>query len=186
MTTDTRPKWAVSKCRIGGRTVRVAGCAKGAGMIHPNMATMLAFVVTDASIAPRVLDRALRAVVAKTFNSISVDGDTSTNDTLLVLANGAAAARKITKSAGSDYANFVHALEEVCHALALAIVADGEGATRVLEIEVRGAPSDRAAMQVARTVSESSLVKTALSGADPNLGAHPCRSGRAGVPVPIP
>jgi glutamate N-acetyltransferase/amino-acid N-acetyltransferase len=182
MTTDTRPKWAVANCRIDGRTVRLAGCAKGAGMIHPNMATMLAFVVTDAAVAPRVLDRALRDVVGRTFNSISVDGDTSTNDTLLVLANGAAGARKITQAAGKSYASFLHALEEVCRALALAIVADGEGATRVLEIEVRGAPSDRAAMQVARTVSGSSLVKTALSGADPNWGRILAAAGRAGVP----
>src|SRR5713226_7507183 len=107
MTTDTRPKRAAASCRIGGRTVRVAGCAKGAGMIHPNMATMLSFVVTDAAVAPRVLDRALREVVARTFNCITVDGDSSTNDTLLVLANGASGAKKIMQASGAGYKKFV-------------------------------------------------------------------------------
>src|SRR6202140_2388211 len=182
MTTDTRPKRAAASCRIGGKTVRVAGCAKGAGMIHPNMATMLSFVVTDAAIAPRVLDRALREVVARTFNCITVDGDSSTNDTLLVLANGSSGARKITRANGSDYRKFVAALEKVCHALALGIVEDGEGATHVVEIEVRGAPSDRAATQVAQTIAGSALVKTALAGADPNWGRILAAAGRAGVP----
>jgi glutamate N-acetyltransferase/amino-acid N-acetyltransferase len=182
MTTDTRPKRATASCRIGGRTVRIAGCAKGAGMIHPNMATMLSFIVTDAAIAPRVLDRALREVVARTFNCISIDGDTSTNDTLLVLANGASGARKIARASGSDYARFAATLEKVCHALAVGIVADGEGATHVVEIEVRGAPSDRAAAQVARTIAGSSLVKTALAGADPNWGRILAAAGRSGVP----
>jgi glutamate N-acetyltransferase/amino-acid N-acetyltransferase len=182
MTTDTRPKRAAANCNIGGRTVRVAGCAKGAGMIHPNMATMLSFVVTDAAIEPRVLDRALHEVVARTFNCISVDGDSSTNDTLLVLANGASGARKITDAKGGDYAKFVAALENVCHALALGIVADGEGATHVVEIEVRGAPSDRAATQVAQTIAGSALVKTAIAGADPNWGRILAAAGRAGVP----
>jgi len=182
MTTDTRPKRAAASCQIGGRTVRVAGCAKGAGMIHPNMATMLSFVVTDAAVASGVLDRALREVVARTFNCISVDGDTSTNDTLLVLANGASGASRIARSGGRDYVKFVAALEQVCKALALQIVADGEGATRVLEIDVRGAPSGRAAAQVARTIAGSSLVKTALAGADPNWGRILAAAGRAGVP----
>jgi glutamate N-acetyltransferase/amino-acid N-acetyltransferase len=182
MTTDTRPKRAAANCRIGGKTVRVAGCAKGAGMIHPNMATMLSFVVTDAAIAPRVLDRALREVVSRTFNCITVDGDSSTNDTLLVLANGASGARNITRAGGGDYTNFVVALERVCKALAIGIVEDGEGATHVVEIEVRGAPSARAATQVAQTIAGSSLVKTALAGADPNWGRILAAAGRAGVP----
>jgi glutamate N-acetyltransferase/amino-acid N-acetyltransferase len=182
MTTDTRPKRAAASCSIAGRTVRVAGCAKGAGMIHPNMATMLSFVFTDAAVEPRVLDRALREVVARTFNCISVDGDSSTNDTLLVLANGASGARKITKASGGDYSKFAATLEKVCHALALGIVADGEGATHVVEIEVRGAPSDRAAMQVAQTIAGSPLVKTAIAGADPNWGRILAAAGRAGVP----
>jgi glutamate N-acetyltransferase/amino-acid N-acetyltransferase len=182
MTTDTRPKRAAATCRIGGKTARVAGCAKGAGMIHPNMATMLSFIVTDAAIAPRVLDRALREVVSRTFNCITVDGDSSTNDTLLVLANGASGARNITQAGGSDYTNFVVALERVCRALAIGIVEDGEGATHVVEIEVRGAPSDRAATQVAQTIAGSALVKTALAGADPNWGRILAAAGRAGVP----
>jgi glutamate N-acetyltransferase/amino-acid N-acetyltransferase len=182
MTTDTRPKRAAANCRIGGKTVRIAGCAKGAGMIHPNMATMLSFVVTDAAIEPRVLDRALREVVSRTFNCITVDGDSSTNDTLLVLANGASGARNIARTGGRDYTNFVVALERVCKALAIGIVEDGEGATHVVEIEVRGAPSSRAATQVAQTIAGSSLVKTALAGADPNWGRILAAAGRAGVP----
>lgn len=181
MTTDTRPKRAAATCRIGGRTVRVAGCAKGAGMIHPNMATMLSFVITDAAVAPGVLDRALREVVARTFNCISVDGDSSTNDTLLVLANGASGAKQIAHAGGGDYKKFVAALETVCKTLAIGIVADGEGATHVVEIEVRGAPSDRAAKQVAQTIALSPLVKTAIAGADPNWGRILAAAGRAGV-----
>jgi glutamate N-acetyltransferase/amino-acid N-acetyltransferase len=182
MTTDTRPKRAAASCRIGGKAVRVAGCAKGAGMIHPNMATMLSFVVTDAAIAPAVLDHALREVVARTFNCITVDGDSSTNDTLLVLASGASGAKQITKASGADYSKFTAALEEVCKTLALGIVEDGEGATHVVEIEVRGAPSDADAKQVAQTIALSSLVKTALAGADPNWGRILAAAGRAGVP----
>jgi glutamate N-acetyltransferase/amino-acid N-acetyltransferase len=182
MTTDTHPKRAAASCSIGGCSVRVAGCAKGAGMIHPNMATMLSFVFTDAAIAPRVLDRALREVVTCTFNCISVDGDSSTNDTLLVLANGASGARKIKEASGGDYMKFAATLEKVCHALALGIVADGEGATHVIEIEVRRAPSDRAAKQVAQTIAGSPLVKTAIAGADPNWGRILAAAGRAGVP----
>ena len=182
MTTDTRPKQATATCSIGGKTIHLAGCAKGAGMIHPNMATMLAFVVTDAAVPPRVLDRALREVVARTFNCITVDGDSSTNDTLLVLANGASGAGQITQAKGKDYSAFVAALEKVCKALALGIVEDGEGATRVVEIEVRGAPNDAAAKKVAETIALSSLVKTAIAGADPNWGRILAAAGRAGVP----
>ncbi len=186
MTTDTRPKRAASSCRIGGatgaKTVRVAGCAKGAGMIHPNMATMLSFVVTDAAIEPAVLDVALRDVVSRTFNSITVDGDSSTNDTLLVLANGASGAKKITEASGADYTKFVAALEQVCKTLAIGIVEDGEGATHLVEIEVRSAPSDAAAKKVAETIGLSSLVKTAIAGADPNWGRILAAAGRSGVP----
>lgn len=182
MTTDTRPKRAAASCCIGAKTVRVAGCAKGAGMIHPNMATMLSFVVTDAAVAPGVLDRALRDVVSRTFNCITVDGDSSTNDTLLILANGASGARKITKTGGADYTKFVGALEDVCRSLAIGIVEDGEGATHVVEIEARGAPSGAAARKVAETVALSSLVKTAIAGADPNWGRILAAAGRSGVP----
>jgi glutamate N-acetyltransferase / amino-acid N-acetyltransferase len=181
MTTDTRPKWAAAKCRIGGKPVRVLACAKGSGMIQPNMATMLAYIATDAAIAPSVLDRALRAAVEPTFNSITVDGDTSTNDTVAVLANGQSGAPEITKVRGADYKNFCNALHKVCESLALAIVEDGEGAERVIEIEVRGASSERAARQVARTIANSPLVKTAFAGADPNWGRILAAAGRSGI-----
>ena len=182
MTTDTRPKRAAASCRIGAKTVHVAGCAKGAGMIHPNMATMLSFIFTDAAIAPGVLDRALRDVTSRTFNCITVDGDSSTNDTLLVLANGASGAKKITKTGGADHTKFVGALEDVCRSLAIGIVEDGEGATHVVEIAVRGAPDGAAAKKVAETVALSSLVKTAIAGADPNWGRILAAAGRSGVP----
>ncbi len=181
MTTDTRPKWAAARCRIGGKQVRVLGCAKGSGMIQPNMATMLAFLATDAAISPALLARALKAVVGPTFNSITVDGDTSTDDTLALLANGQSGARKIASAESADYKKFLAALLDVCKSLALAIVEDGEGAQRVMEIEVRGAPSDRAAEQVARTIANSPLVKTAFAGADPNWGRILAAAGRAGV-----
>lgn len=193
MTTDTRPKWAAASCRIGGRTVRLLGCAKGAGMIHPQMATMLAFVVTDAAIAPALLRRALREVTNRTFNCITVDGDTSTNDTLAVLANGAAGVRvgadlsrpswrkrgRRPRAVPTDYGRFVAALDSVCRKLALAVVADGEGAQRVVEITVRGAATQRAADAIARTIANSPLVKTALAGADPNWGRILAAAGRA-------
>ena len=181
MTTDTRPKWAAANCRIGGKTVRILGCCKGAGMIQPNMATMLAFLATDAAISPAPLSRALRSAVAGTFNAITVDGDTSTNDTVAILANGESGVRRIT-SDNADFKTFCAALEKVCRTLALKIVEDGEGAQRVIEIEVRGAPSDRAATQIARTIANSPLVKTALAGADPNWGRILAAAGRAGVP----
>jgi glutamate N-acetyltransferase/amino-acid N-acetyltransferase len=182
MTTDTRPKRAAASCRIGAKTIRVAGCAKGAGMIHPNMATMLSFVFTDAAVTPDVLDCALREVVNRTFNCITVDGDSSTNDTLLVLANGASGATKITEADGADCKKFVAALEAVCKTLAIGIVEDGEGATHLVEVEVRGAPSDAAAKKVAETIALSALVKTAIAGADPNWGRILAAAGRSGVP----
>jgi glutamate N-acetyltransferase/amino-acid N-acetyltransferase len=193
MTTDTRPKWAAAACRIGGKTVRVLGCAKGAGMIHPNMATMLAFVVTDAAIAPALLRRALREVAAHSFNSITVDGDTSTNDTLAILANGASGAPQVRflpdslrmgerwKGDLSSYTLFCKALAKVCVHLALEIVRDGEGAQRLVSVTVEGARTDRDARRVALTIAHSPLVKTALAGADPNWGRILAAAGRSGV-----
>ena len=181
MTTDTRPKWAAAKCRIGAKQVRLLGCAKGSGMIEPHMATMLAFIATDAAIPPALLSRALKAVVDRTFNSITVDGDTSTNDTVAVLANGESGAKKIKNAGSADFAAFAAALESVCKSLALAIVEDGEGAQRVIEIEVRGASSDRAADRIARTIANSPLVKTAFAGADPNWGRILAAAGRSGA-----
>jgi len=180
MTTDTRPKWAASRSTLSGRTIRLLGCTKGAGMIHPNMATMLAYITTDAAISPALLQRALNQVVGGTFNSITVDGDTSTNDTLLALASGAGGNRAITRP-DADYRRFLAALENVCRSLALQIVADGEGATRVIEIDVRGAANDEAARQIASTIAGSSLVKTMFAGADPNWGRILAAAGRAGV-----
>ena len=181
MTTDTRPKWATAKCRVGGKQVRLLGCAKGSGMIEPNMATMLAFIATDAAIAPALLDRALRASVERTFNSITVDGDTSTNDTVAVFANGHSGAREIKGASGADYKSFRAALEGVCKSLALAIIEDGEGAQRTIEIEVRGADSERDARRIAKTIANSPLVKTAFAGADPNWGRILAAAGRSGV-----
>ncbi len=180
MTTDTRPKWAAAKCSIGGKQVRLLGCAKGSGMIHPNLATMLSFLVTDAEISPALLDRALRAVAASTYNAITVDGDSSTNDTVAILANGQSGAPAIT-SEGAAFKSFCAALEKVCASLAYAIVEDGEGAQRVIEIEVRGAPSDEAARQIGQTIATSPLVKTAFAGADPNWGRILAAAGRSGV-----
>ena len=182
LTTDTRPKWAAARCRIGGKTVRLLGCAKGAGMIHPQMATMLAFVLTDAAISPPLLRRGLFDAARRTFNCITVDGDTSTNDTLGIFASGASGVRVASEPRGRPSQAFFAALERVCRSLALQIVADGEGAKRVVEIEVRGAPDARAADRVARTIANSPLVKTALAGADPNWGRILAAAGRAGVP----
>jgi glutamate N-acetyltransferase/amino-acid N-acetyltransferase len=178
-TTDTRPKTANASFKMAGKRVHLVGCAKGAGMIHPNMATTLAFVATDAAIAPSLLQRTLHEVTSRTFNAVSVDGDTSTNDTLLVLANGAAGAPSIKKNTSAHRA-FLAALEDVCRSLALQIVADGEGAQRVIEIEVRGAKSDAAAKKIAATIATSPLVKTAFAGADPNWGRIFAAAGRSG------
>jgi len=179
-TTDTRPKTAASSFKMSGNRIHFVGCAKGAGMIHPNMATMLAFVITDAAIAPTLLQKTLRDVTSRTFNAISIDGDTSTNDTLLVLANGAAEGPSI-KAGTAAHRAFMLALEEVCHSLALQIVADGEGAQRVIEIEVRGAKTEAAARRLAETIATSPLVKTAFAGGDPNWGRIFAAAGRSGV-----
>jgi glutamate N-acetyltransferase/amino-acid N-acetyltransferase len=179
-TTDTRPKTAASSFKMSGKRIHLVGCAKGAGMIHPNMATTLAFVATDASISPALLQKTLLDVTKRTFNSISIDGDTSTNDTLLVLANAAAGAHPI-KPGTSAHRAFAKALEEVCHSLALQIVADGEGAQRVIEILVRGAETEAGARRIAQTIGTSPLVKTAFAGGDPNWGRIFAAAGRAGV-----
>jgi glutamate N-acetyltransferase / amino-acid N-acetyltransferase len=179
-TTDTRPKTASASFKMSGKRVHVLGCAKGAGMIHPNMATTLAFVVTDASISPALLQKTLRDVTSRTFNCISVDGDSSTNDTLLVLANGAAGAPQIVKGSKA-HRQFAAALEGVCGSLARQIVADGEGAQRVIEIEVRGARTESAARKIAETIATSPLVKTAFAGGDPNWGRIFAAAGRSGV-----
>jgi len=179
-TTDTRPKTAAASFKMAGKRIHLVGCAKGAGMIHPNMATMLAFVATDAAISPSLLQKTLQEVTSRTFNAISVDGDTSTNDTLLILANGEAGAPSI-KGGTKAHRAFTAALEEVCGSLALQIVADGEGAQRVIEIEVRHAKTEAAARRIAETIATSPLVKTAFAGGDPNWGRIFAAAGRSGV-----
>ncbi|HXR32716.1 MAG TPA: bifunctional glutamate N-acetyltransferase/amino-acid acetyltransferase ArgJ [Verrucomicrobiae bacterium] len=179
-TTDTRPKTSTTFFKMAGKRIHLVGCAKGAGMIHPNLATTLAFVATDAAISPSLLQKTLREVAGRTFNSISIDGDTSTNDTLLVLANGQAGAPAIRPGTSAHRA-FARALEEVCHSLALQIVADGEGAQRVIEIEVRHTKTQADARRIAQTIATSPLVKTAFAGGDPNWGRVFAAAGRSGV-----
>jgi len=181
ITTDTRTKEAAAEVEIGGHTVRIGGAAKGAGMIHPNMATLLVFVATDAAVDPEFLQDALRRAGADSFNMITVDGDTSTNDTLVVLANGAAGNSVI--SGGDDGERLVAALSYVCTELAKAVVADGEGATHVIRVDVRGAASDADARAAARSVVRSPLVKAAVYGNDPNWGRVFCAIGYSGAKV---
>jgi glutamate N-acetyltransferase/amino-acid N-acetyltransferase len=182
MTTDTRDKQHAVEIEIGGVPVRVGGCAKGAGMIHPNMATMLAFLTTDATITPALLQATLRQSVDATFNMIDVDGDKSTNDTVLLFANGAARAPEIS-AASENHARFAAAVREVCERLAVAIVADAEGGDTVFAVHVSGAASLPQARAVARRISSSLLVKTAVHGGDPNWGRIMAAAGDAGHPV---
>ena len=181
-TTDNGPKTAAASCRIGGRTVRVAGIAKGAGMIAPNMATMLCYVLTDAAVAPAALRPMLRRAADGTFHAITVDGDTSTNDTVLCLANGVAGNPRVTRG-GEGEDMLEGALTRVMKELALKVVADGEGTTKLVEIRVDGARSVSEARKVAFTVANSKLVKTAFFGQDPNIGRFMMAIGNAGVPV---
>jgi glutamate N-acetyltransferase / amino-acid N-acetyltransferase len=169
MTTDTRPKVARSKFKIGGKKVKMVGFAKGAGMIEPNMATMLSFITTDAAVEPHAWQAALKQAVDKSFNRISVDGDQSTNDTVLALANGAAGNELLTQ-ASAEWPLFVHELELVCFELAMMIVHDGEGADRFVTVRVKGARSDEEADLAARSVANSMLNKTAWAGVYPNWG----------------
>jgi glutamate N-acetyltransferase/amino-acid N-acetyltransferase len=176
MTTDTRPKQA--SLRTAQYTI--GGMGKGAGMIHPNLATMLAVITTDARISPALLDRALRVAVGRSFNRISVDGDMSTNDTLLVLANGQSGA---DVQAGAAFEAFTGALTSVALDLAKQIVRDGEGATKFVAIDVAGARSEAEAVQVAKAIANSPLVKTALYGGDANWGRVLAAAGYSGVPI---
>jgi glutamate N-acetyltransferase/amino-acid N-acetyltransferase len=170
MTTDTVPKLAFRRLRVGGRPVHVAGIAKGSGMIEPRLATMLAFLLTDAAVAPPLLRRLLRESADATFNRVSVDGETSTSDTVLLLANGVAGHATLRRPGEKGARVLAEALLEVCGELARAIARDGEGATRLVTVRVRGARSDAEAERAARRVANSLLVKTALHGADPNWG----------------
>ncbi len=179
LTTDRGPKVASRTVKLGRARVTLVGCTKGAGMIAPNMATTLSFVCTDAAIAPALLARATRAAVGPTYNSLIVDGDTSTNDTLAVLASGAAG----PALAGRAVAGFTAALTELLADLATQLIKDGEGVHHVVTIDVRGAASERAAAAVARRIATSPLVKTAIAGGDPNWGRVLCAIGNAGVPI---
>jgi len=181
MTTDTTVKTVVKSAEIGGREVRFMGMAKGSGMIMPNMATMLAFVVTDAQISFPELKSALQASVERTFNRITVDGDTSTNDMVLVMASGGADNPWIENDQHEDYHQFQDTLEDVCKDLAFKIVEDGEGATKFITIRVCGAKENSDAEQIARTVANSNLVKTAFFGEDANWGRILGAMGRSGV-----
>jgi len=180
MTTDMYPKMSVVQEEIGGKTVTIAGIAKGSGMIHPDMATMLCFIVTDANIAAPMLKKTLLAATDKSFNSITVDGDTSTNDMILCMANGAAENKKPAPGS-KDVKKFQACLDAVTRALAMQVVRDGEGATKLVEIEVHGAKTPAEAKRAAMTVAKSSLVKTTLFGEDANWGRIMAALGYSGV-----
>ena len=177
MTTDLFPKESAARLSIGGHDVTIGGMAKGAGMIEPMMATMLGFVTTDAAVPKALLDRALREAVNDTFNAITVDGDSSTNDCVMLLANGASGG--VVDEAG--YGAFLEGLKAVCRELALGIVRGGEGATKLVTVNVTGAATSAEARKAAKVIANSLLVKTAIHGGDPNWGRLICAAGRAGV-----
>jgi glutamate N-acetyltransferase/amino-acid N-acetyltransferase len=179
LTTDTVHKLAGRSVRIDGREIRITGMAKGAAMMGPNMATMLALIMTDAAMDPATVQAALHSATSDSFNCISVDGHMSTNDTVLLLANGAAGGRPL---AGKDLEIFQKALNETCVDLAKSIPADGEGATHLITLELSGCANRDSALALAKTVANSPLVKTAISGADPNWGRIVSATGYAGVP----
>ena len=184
MTTDTKLKEAAVEFTAGGKTCRLGGIAKGSGMIHPNMATMLVFLTTDCAISPEMLKKALSSDVQDTFNMVSVDGDTSTNDMVSIMANGLAGNAEIS-SEGEDFESFMKALNSVTVYLCRCIAGDGEGATKLLECSVTGAKDRSAAKTVARGVICSSLLKAAMFGADANWGRVLCAVGYSGADVDI-
>ena len=184
MTTDTVKKEVAVEFTLGGKTCRIGGIAKGSGMIHPNMATMLVFITTDAAIAPDMLQKALSCDIADTFNMVSVDGDTSTNDMVTVLANGMAGNAPITAD-GEDFRTFMKALNTVTVHLCRCIAGDGEGATKLLECKVTGAADLQTAKTVAKSVICSSLTKAAMFGADANWGRILCAIGYSGADVDV-
>jgi glutamate N-acetyltransferase/amino-acid N-acetyltransferase len=180
MTTDTRKKDIAVEIHLGGKTVRIGAMVKGSGMIHPNMATMLGFITTDAAIEKDALDCALRLAVKKSFNRLTVDGDTSTNDMVLIMANGEAQNTPVTADC-ADFETFVSALEWACIALTRKMARDGEGATKLVTVTVTGAHSEEDAETLAKSVASSSLVKAACFGADANWGRVLCAMGYSGV-----
>jgi glutamate N-acetyltransferase/amino-acid N-acetyltransferase len=186
LTTDTRPKTSARRFNVEGKAVKIVAACKGAGMIHPQLAphaTMLAYIFTDAAIKPPDLQTLLRDAVELSFNRISIDGDTSTNDTVLLLASGASGVPVETGGDGAGREDFRAALAAVCTDLAKQIVADGEGVTHVVELRIQGAPSNADALQVARSIAHSPLVKTAWAGSDPNWGRILAAIGYSGVAI---
>lgn len=182
MTTDTVPKTVAYECEIGGQRVVIGGCAKGSGMMQPNMATMLGFLTTDAAIAPELLDKALKEAAQTTFNSITVDGMTSTNDTLALVANGQAGNATISEE-GKDYDIFLETLRQACLDLALMIVCDGEGATILVAVNVNGAADYDQAKAIAYEIANSPLVKTAAHGKTGNWGRIAQAVGKLELPI---
>jgi len=184
MTTDTVPKTARLDINVGRKAVRVGGMCKGSGMIHPNMATMLAYVTTDAAVEPGFLAAVTKSVADRSFNQVTIDGDSSTNDSFLILANGAAGNEPV-RAGTAEAEHLVEALVEVARELSRSIARDGEGATRLITVRVEDATSDAEARTAARTVASSSLVKTAVHGGDPNWGRIVCALGYSGAELAL-
>ncbi len=182
LTTDTYPKEGFVEFEVDGHEVNMGGIAKGSGMIHPNMATMLAFIVTDVAIEPELLQKSVKKATDKSFNMITVDGDTSTNDMVGVLANGLAENETLTSEESTGYDEFQKNLEDMMIHLAAMIVSDGEGASKFIQYEVVNAPDEQYARTLIREISDSTLVKTAMYGRDPNWGRIVAAAGNAGVP----
>ena len=182
MTTDTVPKACTRRLNLGGKSVTVTGMAKGAGMIHPDMATMLGFVATDAAVSRAALQQMLTQASARSFNRITVDGDTSTNDSFMLIATGAAGTRTIVDERHPDYAALARTVTEVAVWLAQAIIRDGEGATKFITVQVEGGKSEEECSKVAFAIAHSPLVKTAFFASDPNLGRLLCAIGYAAIP----
>jgi len=184
MTTDTQLKEVAVEVMIDGKTVKIGGIAKGSGMIHPNMGTMLCFITTDAAVSSKMLDSALHSAVEESFNMVSIDGDTSTNDTISIMASGLAQ-NKCIDCCNADYEIFTQALTQICVALARKVAKDGEGATKLLVCDVTGAKDKDTARKVSKSVICSSLLKAAMFGADANWGRVLCAIGYAGADVDI-
>jgi glutamate N-acetyltransferase/amino-acid N-acetyltransferase len=184
LTTDLVPKTATAELELAGKTVRLGGMCKGSGMIHPNMATMLAYVTTDAAVEPGLMGKLVKSIADRSFNQVTVDGDSSTNDTFLILANGAAGNEPI-RSGSPEAEQLERALLEVAQQLARAIARDGEGATKLITVKVSDALSDADARLAARAVAASSLVKTAIHGGDPNWGRIVCALGYSGAELAL-
>jgi glutamate N-acetyltransferase/amino-acid N-acetyltransferase len=183
LTTDTFSKQIAVRIEMAGFNVTIAGVAKGAGMIKPDMATMLAFLVTDANVAGSFLRKVLKNAVKKTFNRISVDGDTSTNDMVTIMANGNSGSETISSGGSKDADKFIEAVEYICHRLSLMIVSDGEGATKLIRIDVTGARTEADASKIAFRIADSPLVKTSFYGKKCNWGRLIAAVGSAGIPI---